>query len=286
MQTLYVDVYFLINFTVDVLALHFASYFLKIPISVKRLVISGIIGALYAVLGVVFLKKSFLMYVISPVFLVIMILIATRGVGLYRKIKYAISFLLFEIVIGGTVYYAYCLLNRFLSPYLNVEINGERKNLLIFAIIVLLSIGILKMALYFFETTRSEKNIKLSIVYNNTHFDVDALIDSGNLAIDPFDKTPVMLVNKRLAVKIFGYAYSLSDDFEKIENGIKKRIHIIPINFGGNSKLLCGIKADGVYAHSKRGNEKISVIIAIDCEIDNYGGYSALVPLSALEDII
>ena len=50
MKTLYVDVYFLINFCVDFLALHFASRFTKIPTGNIRLIISSALGGIYAVL--------------------------------------------------------------------------------------------------------------------------------------------------------------------------------------------------------------------------------------------
>ena len=53
-MTLYVDVYFLINFTVDILALYFAAIFSKVPTSTRRLIISAVIGAFFAI-GIVFL---------------------------------------------------------------------------------------------------------------------------------------------------------------------------------------------------------------------------------------
>ena len=49
MRTFYIDVYFLINLTVDILALYFSAIFSKTPTSIKRLLIAGIIGAASAV---------------------------------------------------------------------------------------------------------------------------------------------------------------------------------------------------------------------------------------------
>ena len=42
MQTLYIDVYFLINFTVDLIALHLASEFSKIEIKGLRLILFAV----------------------------------------------------------------------------------------------------------------------------------------------------------------------------------------------------------------------------------------------------
>ena len=52
MQTLYIDVYFLVNFTVNYLSAYFAIVFAKVPSSTKRLFIASLVGALIAVVTV------------------------------------------------------------------------------------------------------------------------------------------------------------------------------------------------------------------------------------------
>ena len=52
MKTIYLDVYFLINLSVDLLALGIALYLTKIKATKKRLLLSGSVGALYAVVAV------------------------------------------------------------------------------------------------------------------------------------------------------------------------------------------------------------------------------------------
>ena len=75
MTTLYIDVYFLINFCVDILALYFAASFVKIPCTNLRLVISGVIGGGYAVVGILLLDESYLMYPISAMIFISMVLV-------------------------------------------------------------------------------------------------------------------------------------------------------------------------------------------------------------------
>ena len=284
MKTLYIDVYFFINFTVDILALYFSAVFYKVPTTIFRLLFAAFIGALYAVFGVLLIDSTFLMYPISVLFLIVMVLIMTRGSGIYRKIKYGISFLIFQILIGGLVYYGYSTLDRFVEVNEFIQSNDENKKLLVLSLIILMSIGVLKLIILLFGNTRCERNVKIIVDYGGRENDILAFVDSGNLAVDPFDKTPVMFVGASLANKIFGSEIDLIDNPENISYGLKKRLRIIPINSGGVNKIVYGIKPDSVRVVTEKKQESISVIIAIDKEGGSYGGYTALIPLSALDD--
>lgn len=286
MQTLYVDVYFLINFTVDILALYFSAGFAKIPISVPRLMISGLLGGMYAVLAILFISNQKIMYPISALLLVTMILICAKGVGWYRKMKYAVAFLFFQIIIGGLVYYSYCTLDKVMDTEDLASVGAENRNLLILSLIVLLSIGVLKLIISFFGSVKSEKSVSLIICRDGKEYSLEALVDSGNLAKDPFDKTPVMLINHEKAKEIFGDQVSSEDMLVSSDYKTKRKIRIIPVSMGKDNKILYGIKPESVYALSGGKREKITVVVAFDEDTDNYGGYSGLIPLSALEDVL
>lgn len=285
MKTLYIDVYFLINFTVDILALYFSASFSKISTTVPRLIISALIGGMYAVMGILLIENSLLMYPTSLFFLVMMVLITAKGVGTYRRIKYAIAFLFFQIIIGGLVYYGYCALDGLMLTEKIDGLNSENRSLLILSLLVLLSIGVLKLIISLFGNTRSEKCVKIIIKYNGRENITEAFVDSGNLAVDPLDKTPVMIVTVSEGEKIFGDDSKFRNSLESVDYSVKKRLRAIPVSYGGNNKILYGIKPDSAYAVSRKKRVKISIVIAIDCEEDSYGGYSALIPLSALEDV-
>lgn len=285
METIYIDVYFLINFTVDVLALHFASAFSKIPTTPVRLLIAAAVGALYAVFGVLLIEASALMYFFAALFLILMVLITSVGVGFYRRIKYTVAVVMFNIIIGGLVYYGYCLLDNVFNSEDFVNIGGENKNILLLSLIVLLSIGVLKLFLSVFATTSSERKVEIAVVFNGVETHFEAFVDSGNLATDPFDKTPVMFINSSLSKRIFGVEEISYDGFLERGYELKKRIRIIPVSFGSEKKILYGIKPDNIFAVAGKRTEKLSLIIATDEKGESYGGYSALIPLSAIDKL-
>ena len=285
MKTLYVDVYFFINFTIDLLALYFASIFCKTPTAIHRLIFSSFVGAVYAVIGVVFVIDTKITYLLSITVFSLMVIIVSKNISAYRKLKYAVAFLLFEVLIGGLVYYGYCLLDRLFENAEYIKPGGENRNLLILSLIVLLSIGVLKLTVSFLGSVRSEKNARLIISCFSKEFSFDALVDSGNLAVDPLDKTPVMLINGKLSKKIFGSEVINIDGLSSRMIDFRKRLRIIPVSFGGNKKILYGIKPDYAYAIIGKKNEEIKVVVAVNSDEENFGGYDALIPLAALEDI-
>ena len=63
MRTLYIDVYFLINLTVDILSLYFATILSKTPTTTRRLITAAVFGAICAV-GVVFLPEIAILKII------------------------------------------------------------------------------------------------------------------------------------------------------------------------------------------------------------------------------
>ena len=284
-MTLYIDVYFLINFTVDLLAVYFSCTFSKTRCSVKRMITASLIGALYSVFAVLFFNNKFLIFVISFFIFAFMILIITRGLKIYRKFKYAISFLLFQLFIGGCVYYGYCTLSNYISDKMLEGITENNKSILILSLLVLLSIGIIKLILLFFNNVRCEGSAVIELHLNERHIKFDALIDSGNLAKDPFDSSPVMLIGVNEARKLV----DLPDSAEKYDNllvELKKRIRIIPITRGGIKKILYGIKPDKAFYVKGKCKTEIKITMAIDYDEGVYGGYTGLIPLSALEEIV
>ncbi|MBO7303666.1 MAG: sigma-E processing peptidase SpoIIGA [Clostridia bacterium] len=285
MKTLYVDVYFLINFTVDALAIYFASSLSRVTTTVVRLLLASLVGALYAVAGILLIDSQFLMYPLSLVFFVLTIWIASGRVSVYRRVKFGVAFLLFEIVIGGLVYYGYCLLDRYLNLGEEGTLGAENRNLLILSLIVLTSIGVLKLVMTIFRNCASERSVRLRILYKGMNCEFDALVDSGNLARDPFDKTPVMLINSALAKRIFGIDSAALEAPESASIYLKPRIRVIPLNIGGVNSIVYGFKPDEAVVLRGRRAEKISLIIATNKRVENYGGYSALIPLTAMEGV-
>ena len=284
MKTIYIDIYFLINFTVDLLTLYFSASLSKIFTTQRRLLISSFLGGLYAVICVIFIDKSWVSIILSPLFIILMVIIITPGVGFYRRVKYCISFVLMQIIIGGLVYYSYCTLDNLLSGFDISSVGEVNKKLLILSVFVLLSICVLKVLLSFFTKVKSERSVEIEIACLGRLTRLTALVDSGNLVTDPFDKSPVMFVDSSTSKRMFSIDFTSFAEIDKLSYEMKKRMRPISVCSVGGERVIYAIKPDEAYIIYKGKKERIRLSVAIG-ETKSFSGYSALIPLSAVEDI-
>lgn len=287
MRTLYVDVYFLINFTVDLLSLYFAACFSKVPTNIKRLIISSVFGALIAV-GVVFLPEyPILKFAVATAGLIIMGLIAPKRVSLRRKVKFIFAFIIFEALVGGVVSFLWGILDKYISKLFDdAEGGAVNRKMLFLSLIVLLSIGVFKMLVSFFSNIESEGSAKVEISFLDNTAVVSAFVDSGNLAIDPMDMSPILLIKKDVAKSILPENIIELSNIDSLERNVKKRIRLIPVSRGGETHVLVGVKADTVRLVDGDHSEELRVTLAIDKEGGDFGGYKALMPSAALDNAI
>ena len=81
-STVYIDVYFLINFTVDLLAFHLASAFTKVRIKNSRLFIASLLSALYACIILFLPMKGWALMLISALTMIVVSYALVGGISL------------------------------------------------------------------------------------------------------------------------------------------------------------------------------------------------------------
>ena len=285
LRTLYIDVYFLINLTVDIISLYFATILSKTPTTTRRLIIASVMGALSAV-GVIFLPEiPLLKLIFGGLGLIFMGMITPKGVSFRRKIKFTMAFLVFEALVGGGVSLIWNLFDKYLSNAISdLEGGAVNRTMLFLSLIVLLCIGVFKMMVSFFSNIESEGHVDVEISFLDKCEVVSAFIDSGNLAKDPMDMCPVLLIKREIAKKLLpGNIVDLCD-IDDMDRSIKKRIRLVPLSRGGATHVLVGVKPDQVRIRNKDRYEELSVTLAIDKEGGTYGGFMALMPSAALDN--
>ena len=286
MQTLYIDVYFLINFSIDLLSLYFAARIAKLSTTVMRILIAAGVGAVIAIVNI-FISTEWLGYLGLFFGFIIMILIAAGRVSLYRKIKYAFCFSVVEMLVGGFVYFMYDFLDKRLVGLISGETGGgENRSLLLFAVIVLMSIGVFKCLISVFTFSSGTSYVSIRVEMLGRKISGEALVDSGNTASDPLDNRSVMLLSVDAAEKLLGTTVSKMAEASKLPYELKKRVRFIPVSFGGVKKMLLGFRPDSVSVLTDGKEERIDVTLAIDTEGGKYGGTNMLVAAAAIRDAV
>lgn len=287
MRTLYIDVYFLINFTVDIISLYFASRLSKVPSSTKRLIISAFLGALIAVVTVLFSESTIIKLASAAFGLFIVGLTAPKKVSMRRRVKFLFAFLVFQALVGGGVTFIFGILDKYISGLFESSSGGAvNRKMLLLALIILLFIGVFKMLVSFFSNIESEGSVEVEISFLDKNTKVTAFVDSGNLAVDPMDMSPVLFLKKDLAKTFLPENIIELCDIDSLDRSVKKRIRLIPVSRGDKTHVMVGVKADNVKIIKDKKTEEISVTLAIDKEGGDFGGYMALMPSAALDNAL
>ncbi len=279
MQTLYIDVYFLINFTVDFLSLYFSSLFSKVPTSSKRLLISATLGAVAAVF-IIFLPEIPILKMASLLLSMCLFgYIAVNKVSFKRRARFIISFFIFEALVGGVVSFLWDTFDKYLYDNISSADSAPiNRKMLFFSVIILILVGVFKMIVSFFSNIVSEGTAEVEIRYCDKTVRCEAFIDSGNLAKDPMDMQPVIFIKEELAVKLLPNNLINLCDPDTLSRDVRKRIRLIPVSRGGVTHVLTGIKVDSIFICKEKELVPISATIAIDKEKGSYDGFFVLLP--------
>ena len=280
MRTLYLDVYFLINFTTDTLAVYYALKLCGIKTSVARICAAGVLGALAACLSLLFdLKFMFF----APILLIsvwLAVLILAKKEPWYRRLRLLAAILLFETLIGGVVSWLYSVLDKLILPFINESEGGaENKKMLIASVLILFGIGMVKLFLLIFSGAQKNCRAPVSIALFGETVKVDGFFDSGNMLTDPFGARAVIIVKYKSVERLLKN-HGGEEAFTCPDDEIKRRMRVIPIKNVGAQSLLYGILPDRVTVFQRAQAVTVDAVIAIDFTSGDFGGFDAIIPAS------
>ena len=281
MKTLYIDVYFMINFTVDILAIFIALRMVHVKINIRRLIFSGLLGASLAILEL-FLKNKAIHILVAALFVMLITIICCKEVSFFRKIKFLISFYISTFLISGAVNFIYSVMDRYLEKIILKSNESANRKVLVFSLIILMMIGVLRLFVMMFSSSINEKSARILIEIADKTLAFDAMIDTGNLVKDPMNMNPVIFIKENLARQILPAAVIELSNIDSLTSEYRKRIRLIPVTRNAQTHVMTGVRADRVTIFSGDTKEQINASIVIDKEGGTFGGYYALAPYVAV----
>ena len=285
MVTFYVDIYFLINFTVDTLAIAFAYVLAGVRQRKGRTVVGALFGSLFAVITVLLPEYIALKLLGGALGLLAVVMICAADVSNIRKARFGASFLIFCALLGGMVTYLFDIFEKLLGDSMGeLSSGGINRKLLLIAVAILIAIGLFKLIVALFSGKAVAGCVTVKFYLLGDTFEGEGLIDSGNLACDPMDSSPVILIKESAARQFLPDTVIHLSNPDLLPLEYKKKIRLIPVSGVGGTRVLCGIKPDKTELKLKEKYEEIRATIAIDREGGDFGGYGMLVPAAAIYD--
>ena len=286
-QTVYIDLFFLINFSMDFLGLFIAAKLLCRKRRLLRLVLAAFFGGAYACFALVVPIQSYLSLfslLVDALACVIMALIAvferkyTRGVFSFAIVYGAIS-----ILLGGAMTALFSVFNRLGLDKLFASdgVEGDGISVYIFAIFAALSGLATLLGGRFFKKKSLRQGGTVEIEYRGRRASLNCICDSGNLLREPISQKLCILAELDALRPILSrelYKSALTGDISALEGLDASRVRLIPTQSAVGSAMLIGLRADRVYIDMGGAKTEVDVYIAISREKLLLKGVKALVP--------
>ena len=296
-MTVYLDIVLLENLCMNYIILFATGYIMKLKMKQLRLVLSAMLGGIYAVIAYIEILPIYSSFGMKILLSVLMVYIAYNSKNIKNLLKQLVVFYLISFAFGGS---AFALL-YFVRPQDILIRNGVYVGT--YPIKIALLGGIVGFIITYiaFKVVKTKLH-KKDIIYNieihikEKTLKLKAMLDTGNMLKDPISGMPVIVVTKEKLYSILpeklldnidkligGEAENLLEQVEEKE--IFTRFRMIPFSsVGKQNGIMLGFKSDQVVIEKEDGTQmKNNVIIGIFNQ--NFGkNYSALIGMDLLEE--
>jgi len=272
-KTLYIDILFFINASMDALSLYLTSTLTHTRARPLRLIFAAFLGAVYGVIAVVYPGDAAVNFLLSVAVSALLVYIAFACTG-KAYVKLLLYFYGISLLLGGCVTALYCFNGNLLG---DTEISPVKSDLLLF--FAALSGTFITAAEKYFVKKFRGKSIALEVsLTHNVSRTFSALVDSGNLLCDPILSRQVILIGKKHAASLLPPAYRFPDEGGKTP----PYPHPIFIHDSGGTRMIWAFSPSYVKLWEGKSTTEITASVGIDTQNESFGGCDALFPESLL----
>lgn len=297
-MTIYLDVVLIENLVMNYIILFATGYILKIKIKHIRLIVSALLGDIYAILAYTQILEAYSNILMKLILSVVMVYVAYNPKNIKLLSKQIIIFYLTSFVFGGT---AFALL-YFIKPQNilikdGVFIGTYPLKIALLGGIVGFTITVIAFKIVKYRISKNDMFCEIEIFIGEKSVKAKAMLDTGNMLKDPITRMPVIVVEKDILYEII--PYKILDNLEQIIGGdipnefyeeinveYISKFRVIPFtSLGRQNGLLLGFKASKVITYIDSNEEELkNVIIGIyDKKLSKKDKYNALLGLEILE---
>lgn len=287
-QTVYIDIFFLINFSMDFLGLFLGIKLLGYKKSLIRLILAALFGGVYASVSLILSLDSIsplLSFAVDAVACIVMAFIAIFHKRALKSVfSFALVFGAISILLGGAMTALFYLFNRLgLDKAFSggdTQIN-DGMSVWLFAIFAAISGGGAILGGRFLKRKTMHRSGYIEIEYRGKSVKAPCICDSGNLLREPISHLPCILVELEAVRSAFSsrfYDCVRRGSFGDSSLPEASRIRMIPVRSALGQDLLVGILPDAVWLDMGKGRIKVEAYIVFSREKISAQNAKALVP--------
>ena len=256
-MTIYVDVVLLENLCMNYIILFGTGYIIRLKIKHLRILLSSLIGAIYAILAYAGIFPMYANIFVKIVLSICMVYIAFYPKNIKGMVKELIVFYLVSFALGGCAFaLLYIVRPQAIFMKDGVYIGTYPIKIALLGGIVGFIVTYIAFKVVKTRMTKNELIYDMVIKIKDKELTTKVMLDTGNMLKDPISNMPVVLVEKSILYPILpkelleNSKNILGGDFkenEYINNEYRTRLRIIPFtSVGKQNGMMLGIKVDKI----------------------------------------
>ena len=264
-QTVYVDLLFLINFSMDFLCLFLTSKLLSRHLSLPRALLAATLGGMYSVTELIVIPESAMSLIFDLGFCILMCFLAffSKGERPVSLLIVSVSYILSSALLGGIMTASFSLLNRYSPP---ISEESAEMPVWIFCLITVLSTAATLLGGRHLKKRASTASAEVELIFDGRAVRLRAMCDSGNLLRDAISGRPVLIADTDAAEPLFHGKYPPASSWRaealsELPDGLAKRVRLIPTNSVGGDRLMVALRPDKLLLHDQSGTHSADALI-------------------------
>lgn len=263
-SVVYVDLLFLINFSMDFLCFYVTARLLHRRFAIWRSMLGALVGGIYSVV-ILFLSMNYIPGMLADLGVCALMCLFAFGCAdktLYEFCLCTSVYFCVSAALGGFMTAMYSLLNRLELP-LAESGASDGISVWLFGLLALVSGLVSLLGGRFFRGTSSATVADVEITYLGKSVTVRAFVDTGNMLSDPLSGKPVIVVDKRAAEKIMtkgSLNIALNGGAGIVSAEELHGIRLIPSETASGRAILCAFVPERItvtVANRKKGERRI-----------------------------
>jgi len=280
--TVYGDIFFIINFCMDFLALYITGNILRLSMRFKRVALASAVGGVYSVITLIFTGNHYISLAITFAAAAFMCFTAFGYGNIKHYLMSCILFLCVSFLLGGAMTAIFNLLNS--AGGRSLYEAGSKKNNIPFwlvAILAAISAGISLLWGKLSSASLKKRTASVHAVILGREAEFVGMVDTGNLLIEPISRRPVIFAGRELAEKLLSCPADCitSSDLSGLDSDLARRVRIVPFEGASGKSIIMAIIPDSIMID---GISK-DACIGFDYEnLKGFDGYPALLPAALI----
>ena len=282
-QTVYIDLYFIINFAMDFLCFFLCARLLSIKESIPRSIAASAIGGVYACISLVAGAGAVVSLLLDISAALLMSAVAFgRRREMRNVISYAVVYAAVSIVLGGAMTALFEFFNRIgLDKMLGSEGDADGISVWLFALLAFLSGAFTLLGTRRLKKRSASARCRVKLYYKGKSIELEGLCDSGNLLREPISAKPCIVIEAEKMRELLPPAFFFALVGQKPDRLAKEeasRVRVVFMKTASGEKMSYAVRMDKIELDLGKGMSEVDAFVALSETSIRASGAKVLVP--------